>query len=196
MLTWDHWEFQLWKATWHDSQELDFVQRVKEKRPSCRWTRSLFQTRVMVIQAYRVMVIQAYRVMVIQAYRVTTTIKPGGDNGSTCWKKGYFTWHKQISCTAYTHIFSVVSPLCIESGESPLDSRESILDYPVITSTSRLNHYARVEYIGVLYTSLDTPDWIRSRGNRSLSHNIPLTYTLNFRTTISRPRPPRCIVCT
>jgi hypothetical protein len=35
MLTWDHWEFQLWKVSWHDSQELDFVQRVKEKRPSC-----------------------------------------------------------------------------------------------------------------------------------------------------------------
>jgi hypothetical protein len=32
MLTWDHWEFQLGKVTWHDSQELDhdFVQRVKE----------------------------------------------------------------------------------------------------------------------------------------------------------------------
>jgi hypothetical protein len=35
MLTWDHWEFQLWNATWHDSQELDFVQGVKAKRPSC-----------------------------------------------------------------------------------------------------------------------------------------------------------------
>jgi hypothetical protein len=35
MLTWDHWEFQLWKATEHDSQELDFVQGVKGKRPSC-----------------------------------------------------------------------------------------------------------------------------------------------------------------
>jgi hypothetical protein len=35
MLTWDwHWEFQLWKATWHDSQELDFVKRVQAKRPS------------------------------------------------------------------------------------------------------------------------------------------------------------------
>jgi hypothetical protein len=31
MLTGDHWEFQLWNATWHDSQELDIVQWVKEK---------------------------------------------------------------------------------------------------------------------------------------------------------------------
>jgi hypothetical protein len=43
MLTWDHWEFQLWKATWHDSQELDFVQGVKEKRPSCQINRSSFR---------------------------------------------------------------------------------------------------------------------------------------------------------
>jgi hypothetical protein len=54
-----------------------------------------------------------------------------------------------------------------------------------------------------------TPVWIcqigadsrspDSRGNRSLSHNIPfmpLPYTLNFRTTISLPRPPRCIIVT
>jgi hypothetical protein len=36
MRTWDHWEFQLWNATWHDFQELDFVQRVKAKRTSCK----------------------------------------------------------------------------------------------------------------------------------------------------------------
>jgi hypothetical protein len=42
--------------------------------------------------------------------------KPGGDNGSICGKKGYFTWHKKISCIAYTHLFSVVSPLYREWG--------------------------------------------------------------------------------
>jgi hypothetical protein len=43
MLTWDHWEFQLWKATWHDSQELDFVQREKENRFRCRARNCLFK---------------------------------------------------------------------------------------------------------------------------------------------------------
>jgi hypothetical protein len=33
MLTWDHWEFQLWIVTWHDSQELEIVQRVKVTIP-------------------------------------------------------------------------------------------------------------------------------------------------------------------
>jgi hypothetical protein len=31
-LTWDHWEFQLWKVTWHDSQELDFVKSPKHAK--------------------------------------------------------------------------------------------------------------------------------------------------------------------
>jgi hypothetical protein len=34
MLTWDHWEFQLWIVIWHDSQEMEFVQRVKATIPS------------------------------------------------------------------------------------------------------------------------------------------------------------------
>jgi hypothetical protein len=34
---------------------------------------------------------------------------PGGDNGSTCGKKGYFTWNKNISCTAYTTIATATS---------------------------------------------------------------------------------------
>jgi hypothetical protein len=35
MPTWDHWEFKLWIATWHDSQQMELVQRVKAKIPSC-----------------------------------------------------------------------------------------------------------------------------------------------------------------
>jgi hypothetical protein len=88
------------------------------------------------------------------------------------WKERLFhckfiTWHKKISCTAYTGILSCQSPRsapCVESGESPpsvrsvivsfIDSRESIFRLPC--TTSRLTHYARVEY-----TSLDMPDWSR-----------------------------------
>jgi hypothetical protein len=36
MLTWDHWELQLWIVTWHDSQEMEFVQRVKATIRSCK----------------------------------------------------------------------------------------------------------------------------------------------------------------
>jgi hypothetical protein len=43
------------------------------------------------------------------------------------------------------HLFSVVSPLCRVGN--PLSIPENLfLDYPVITSTSRLTHYAIVEY--------------------------------------------------
>jgi hypothetical protein len=59
-----------------------------------------------------------------------TNNKPGGDNGSICGKKGYFTWHKKSPAQPTVHLFSVVSPLCRESGESPLDSRESIFRLP------------------------------------------------------------------
>jgi hypothetical protein len=38
MLTWDHWKFQLLKATWHESQELDFV--------LCLWQQVHFSKRV------------------------------------------------------------------------------------------------------------------------------------------------------
>jgi hypothetical protein len=44
----------------------------------------------------------------------------------------------------WLHLFSVVSPLCRVGN--PLSIPEKLfLDYPVITSTSRLTHYARVE---------------------------------------------------
>jgi hypothetical protein len=81
-------------------------------------------------------------------------LKCGGDNGSTCGKKGYFTWYKNLLHSL--HLFSVVSPVCRVGN--PLSIPENLfLDYPVNTSISCLSDYARVEYTTHKeYTSLDT----------------------------------------
>jgi hypothetical protein len=117
-------------------------------------------------------------------------------------------WKERLNFTAHflhsLHLFSVVclhgmalvGPLCGEWGIPSVSIPENLIfslpGTTIITSTSRLTHYDRLEY-----TSLDMPDWGRfvfsgSRGNRSLSHSIPLPYALYFQTTISLPRPSRC----
>jgi hypothetical protein len=99
-----------------------------------------------------------------------------------------------------TPILSCQSP--VWSGESPLDSRESIFRLPgshINISPDQLRQSGVHYTLGVYQFGYARLEQIRvrgSRGNRSLSHNIPLTYTLNFRTTISLPRPPRCIIVT
>jgi hypothetical protein len=73
-------------------------------------------------------------------------------------------------------------PLC-RVGNPLMMPENLFFDYPVITSTSRLTHfqfgYARLEQIHVLPA-------------RELT---PLTYTLNFWTTISLPRPTPVYNC-
>jgi hypothetical protein len=85
--------------------------------------------------------------------------KPGGDNGSTCGKKGYFTANS-LPHSLHVHLFSVVSrhgigrPRCGEWG-IPIDSWESI-DYPVLQCLTHCQSgvhqfgYARLEQIRVL----------------------------------------------
>jgi hypothetical protein len=80
----------------------------------------------------------------------------------------------------HDYTYSELTVPCVERVGNLLSIPENLfLDYPVITSTSRLTQIGADSH---------SPD---SRGNRSISHNIPLTYTLNFRKTISLSRPPR-----
>jgi hypothetical protein len=93
----------------------------------------------------------------------------------------------------WLHLFSVVSPLCRVGN--PLSIPATLyLDYPgnrinispdPLRQSGTLHHtgYARLEQIRVL----------PARDVTFTQHNIPLTYTLNFRTTISLPR-PRCTI--
>jgi hypothetical protein len=119
--------------------------------------------------------------------------KPGGDNGSTCGKKGYFTRHKKSPAQPTSQL----SVLCVESGESPLDSRESIFRLP--GNHINISH-TRVECRSIHKFGYARLEQIRVHPAREVTVLSAITchkqYILKFRTTISLPRPPWCIIVT
>jgi hypothetical protein len=85
--------------------------------------------------------------------------KPGGDNGSTCGKKGYFTWHKNMHSLHYHN--NTYSRSLLKNSIFP-HSTPLILQFSK-RETHAYIHYIYFEHIRAISTAIC---WRKVRRNR------------------------------